>query len=107
MAMHYNSHILVIDNRGVFAPVLYPKAEGMHFDGRSTFVDELGLVCRTGNQKVYEIGVPDVAFMVDTLVVIFNGINHYWCTKSTLGGDRATQLAQMQNVCQFPILKVT
>lgn len=117
MAFQLGRHILMIDIREAEVPILFPRSEGCYFEGQKPILEEVGLPCRTNN-PYRQLAVPDVAFDVDTLVVIYNGTSHYWCTKPSfitsenskgtmfLLDDVKGHLASLSEKCQLPRLKL-
>lgn len=117
MAFQFRRHILIIDTRDTEVPLLCPRSEGCYFEGQKRILGEISLPCRT-NSPDRQLAVPDVAFDVDTLVVIYNGTSHFWFTKPSFNSsemskgtmflldDMKRYLASLSEKCQLPVLKL-
>ena len=117
MAFKLERHILIIDTRDSVVPILCPSSAGCYFEGQKQVHGEIGLPCQTKNPH-RQLAIPDVAFDVDTLVVIYNGKSHYWCTKPSFNSaedsrgtmflldDVKQHLASLSEKCQLPRLKL-
>ena len=103
LALHYGRHILVICTLSNAYPILYPKEHGHILEGqRHEGVDrQLGLDCKIGKGASSQLALPEVAFEEDTLVIIYNGSDHYWCTRPC-----GHILVEKRDACTVPILKL-
>jgi hypothetical protein len=103
LAIALQTHILVLPPAGTLS--LYPKMPARHGwaeDTRTRTDDPIQLQCAARHGLRF---LPDVAFSRDTIVICYNGTNHFWCTAldPPLGQSVDEFLRACRAACPLPV----